>query len=467
MQKKINIAYNFVIIISIIASLSICFLSLRVKDDYRLVFLLPCIYTIMLLISKNNKIIIGNIGIFIINLVMFIRYIIYPLSLILTLNSDSDIGISKFIDTSIYLMIYECIAIFITLNWWGKQRLCKANLNISSKFRFYTKVDFAILISLGIFVVAILFNPNLLRRYLFVENIISNDKINGILDVFFNGGIDIVYIFILYYIFKTYNKSASYFGLILSLLISIIIVLGEINVQIGSISRWSFLIYSLTIIIMLSKLYNHYSKLILRMSIPMILISIILLTFKKFGGDLSIQLFFNSYLSTKYLDDYFMGIDNVCNGIAMTQLYAHRITFYTMLTDIFSAVPIASHFFDALKNSTNVFYHDFTNRTDNIIPTIVQSYSYFGFIGSPFFSIIFTVLTIELTRKINESKDVIMFFVLTLILIWFSLFMAININIILQGTWYKLIFLLLIILNNRYPIFRKNNTHPIYKRINK
>lgn len=460
MQKKKNNVYNVVVIISIIAFLLTYILSIEIKADYKLVFLLPCIYIIMLAISNNNKIIASNIGILIINIVMFIRFLIYPLILVSTLTSGSHIGIGKFINTSVYLMIYECITVFLILNIWGKRRLSDVIKISTREFGFYTKIDFFILISLGIFLFSILFHPILLNKYILSKDIIlQKEDISGFFAIFFKIGIYIVYLYILNFIYKKYKKSSSIIALLLSALVSLIIIAGESNPQSESISRWGFLVYSLTIVMIIAKLYSNYSKLIWRVSLPTILVAIVLLTFIKFKEIFSLQYFLSNYLSAITLDSYFMGTGNVSIGLAMHELYARIITFDTMFTDMFSAVPLVSHFFDPNNNSTPVFYHYFTGRTDNIIPTIVQSYSYFGFIGSPLFSILFTVLTIELNRKLNETRDVMMYFILSLLTISFALFMAININIIFEGTWYRMIFIILIVINNKYSIIRAKNVN--------
>ena len=460
MYKGKHIINNIVIIIGIVASIATYSISLGITEYYKLVFLIPCVYTIMFAISTNNKMIFDNIGILILNIVMFIRYLLYPLIIVSTFKSGSYLGISQFINTSIYLMVYECIAVFLMLNWWGGRRLGKSKINYKRKLGLYTKFDLIVVITLVIFVIAILLHPSLLSKYNFARDTnVEKENVSGFLGVFFRIGFYMIFVFIVGIIYKTHKKTGSSIALFFTIIISLFLIASESNKTSGDVSRWGFLIFSLSILLIITKLYNNYSRWIWGLSVPAIFVSIVTLTIIKFGDDFTIQTFILKYFSTLSLDYYFMGIENISYGLATIKAFDPNITLYTMLTDMFSAVPLVSNFFDPANNSTPVFYHDFMGRTDTIIPTIAQSYSYFGFIGAPFMSILFTFLTIEANRMLNRSKDIMMNFVLSQQTILFALFMAINTNIIFESTWYRLIFIIIIVLNNKYPFFRANDTN--------
>ena len=384
---------------------------------------------------------------------MFIRYLLYPLIFVLTFKFGTHIGISKFIDIAVYLMIYECVAVFLMLNWWGGKRLCEPRKNFRNTLGFYTKFDLVLLFTLLVFFIAIILHPSLLSKYSFAKNTnIVKENVSGFLGVFFKIGFYVLFVLLLGFIFKIFKKTSI--ALILFLIVSLFLIASESNRGSGEVSRWGFLIFSISILIIITKLYSNYSKLIWSFSVPAILISIVSLTIIKFGDNFTLGTFIIKYLSTFTLDYYFMGLENISYGLATNQAFDQKITLHTMLTDIFSAVPLISNFFESANNSTPVFYHKYMRRTDTIIPTIAQSYAYFGFIGAPIMSLLFTFLTIEANRMLNRSQDVMMNFVLTQQTIVFALFMAINTNIIFQGTWFRLIFIVLIILNNKYPVFR-------------
>lgn len=454
-----KIIYNSVILIGIIISIIVFVISTRIKEDYQLISLLPIVYTLMLMISSTNRKLINNIGILIINIVLFIRYLAYPLLIIF--NAEYDLGLSQYIGYSIFLMAYECLAVFITLNWWGKKRLIRKEQNIHQKstISFKSHLDVILILTLGVFIFTTLLYPSLLFKYGLYENNRLSNKIPGVLYVFFNIGIDILFIMILKGIYKLFKGKSTFIALILSIFLSIIIIQAESNIQTGSVSRWGFLVYGITILLILSRIYKSYSKYIVNLGIPTIGIFIIILTFIKFGNEFSINLFIYKYLSAISLDYYFMGIENVSYGILTANLYENSISIYTLLTDMFSAVPLISGLFDAHLNSTPEFYHQIMNRTDSIIPTVAQSYSYFGFIGAPVFSILFVVLTIELNRRLNSTTDILMFFILAQLTIRFALFMAININIIQEGTWQRLIFVAIVFLNNKFRFLTPQVTH--------
>lgn len=461
MSKDKNTINIVIIIIGIIIAIVTYFKSQNIEENYKLLFLIPTVYTFMFVISNNNKKIFSNIGILLLNIVMFIRFLLYPLIFVSTFKYGTYIGINQFVSTSIYLMIYECIAVFLFMNWWGGSRLAKRQINNQSKLEFQTKFDLIVVITLVLFIASSLLYPSLITNYSFSKEIdieIESQNISGFLSVFFKIGIYMTFIFILILIYKTINNSTKSIALLLSVIVSMFLIVSESIRTSGNVSRWGFLIFSISILLIITNLYKKHSKWIWRFSIPAILISIVALTVIKFGDDFTFKFFMIKYFSTLTLDYYFMGIENISYGLATSHAFDFKISFNTMFTDMFSAVPLVSTFFDPANNSTPVMYHDFMNRTDTIIPTVAQSYAYFGLIGAPFMSLLFTFLTIETNRMLNKSKDVMMNFVLAQLTIVFALFMAINTNIIFESTWYRLIFIVLIILNNKLPFFRKTDS---------
>jgi hypothetical protein len=454
MTKNKDFIYYLTIFVSIICAIITYKLSTSISDGYKLIFLIPTVYSLMFILSKNNKKIYTNLGILILNIVMFIRYLIYPLVIVLTFKTGTFIGISQYINTSIYLMIYECIAVFLIINWWGVKRLLKTNNNFKLELSFHSTINIIFLLTLVISFLSALLNPSLLGKYnLFGSGSIQNVNVGGFMSVFFKIGVYIVFILILRYLYRLHNKTNTIFPLILTIILSLFFIASEANLSSGNVSRWNFLLFSISILLIISKLYSKYANLILGLSIPTIFVFIIILTIIKFDDSFTLQTFFLNYFSIFSLDYYFMGIENISHGLAMSQVFEHEITIKTMFTDIFSSAPLISNLFDPLNNSTPVFYHDFNGRTDTIIPTVAQSYSYFGFIGAPFMSILFTFLTIESNRMLNTSNDVIMFFTLSQLTILFALFMAINTNIIFENAWHRIIFVILIFLNKKYTLF--------------
>lgn len=462
MYKYKNTINLVVIIIGIIISIATYIKSQSIEDSYKLVFLIPIVYTFMFVISNNNKKIFGNIGILILNIVMFIRFLIYPLIFVTTFKYGTYIGISEFVNNSIYLMIYECVAVFLFLNWWGGRRLAKRQIYYKSKLEFQTKFDLIVAITLVLFIAASLLYPSLLIKYSFSKETdieIGSQNISGFLSIFFKVGIYMIFIFILKLFYNTIYKTTISIALLLSVIVSLFLIASESNRASGDVSRWGFLIFSISILLIITNLYKNYSKWIWGFSLPAILVSIVVLTVIKFGDDFTFEAFILKYFSTLTLDYYFMGIENISYGLATYHAFDYKISFNTMFTDMFSAVPLISAFFDPLNNSTPVLYHEFMDRTDTIIPTLAQSYAYFGFIGAPLISLLFTFLTIETNRMLTKSKDIMMNFILSQLTIVFALFMAINTNIIFESTWWRLFFIVLIVLNNKYPLFRTNNTN--------
>src|SRR5690606_6201622 len=91
-------------------------------------------------------------------------------------------------------------------------------------------------------------------------------------------------------------------------------------------------------------------------------------------------------------------------------------------------------------NTTSYLYNFFINGVDpagnvsitQIIPLISQGYAYFGFIGAPIFSVIICLAIIGLDNLISKVKSLDLLFVYVFLVSRLSLFLGLNITIILM-----------------------------------
>ena len=318
----------------------------------------------------------------------------------------------------------------------------KSEYNTNSKFKENFRIGWAITIAIILFFIS---------EAIFSRGI-DNFPLAGVFHIFNFIGLEIIYIIIMMIIFLSNNKNISLWKVIISFILSGILISIRIFGGAVSISRWGFLIYTLACLSIISKLYTKYTKLIIYTSIPVIMVGIFSLTNSKFGtiSDISIEVFIDKYLSVESLDAYFQGINGITYGIMAKYKFSNYINFNTLLTDLFSAIPIISNLFDANINSTPTFYHLYMQRTDLIIPTISQGYIHFGIVGAPILSILCTYLVLFFDNKMRYSNDIFSYFQLNLICIWCSLFMAINVNIITEGLWKRLIFLIVMYMNYKF-----------------
>jgi hypothetical protein len=369
----------YVLISSILSSI----ITINSNKDFKFLFIIPILYGILYYYTiKTNKI---GPGLFMMNIVLYIRYIVFPPLFKISnfkctiLNKSDDI----FINTALALTIIEILFIFISYNTFSKIIIDKKTTNT---LYFNNKNNFIqyIIIIFGFLIIAN--NPTVLNTYNSILNTNSNQLTRELVGsgfelqilswsiAFLTLGI-ISYSYVKYLKYKT-NK---YFY------ISSIVCILNILFYKGT-SRLSLLIPLITFMFLLLELYPNNKNQIKTTFFTIAAISLTIISSLKFFGNIESNTL-SSNIDLQYSVDlinaYFGGFANVIIGVKSSFLFDHLISYKTIINDIFGNAMGISKYFDITNKSSYYFnYPIYTDLkvtvVDQIIPTIIMGYMYFG-----------------------------------------------------------------------------------------
>ena len=198
-------------------------------------------------------------------------------------------------------------------------------------------------------------------------------------------------------LYRNYQHNNS----LLSYLIGLFVVVFCYGFIIEGNSRNSIVIPAVAAIFILSKLFPKYTRSMLILIIPSILLVIILSTvWKSFSGDkqLAYDNSFSAWIS--YIEAYFAGISNMGKAIYAYQQYDYLLNPVMAFHDICKNIPFVNVLTDT-KATSSYYFQSVWGRTDQVIPATGNGLFYFGYIFAPCVSILF----IRLSHYFDSLKD--------------------------------------------------------------
>lgn len=448
-NKYLSYLIGFSIVIAI---LNICLsvYSSTIKNPFWLISATYCL--LLIITSKNNQIYFAP-GIFVLNLVMFMRYSFLIMSIYIFGELSSYANNYNYLNEAIYLMIYEQLFVFLTLYFTGRSEKIKFSfLEVREEMRLGQQNHKSLIC---IILVLILVGIMLTHRYLIgglaliTKGAISSSNIDnstsGVVSIVWQAGLAWLYIF---FCTKIKQKINDKKGVVLSVFISAFyIILTFIGQQ--SISRWYTIISFVAVYFILSKLYPKDKKIIAICIILPVLALLIVVSVYKNTNYLTENISFSKSILTlfdsKKLEVYFSGPVNVNNAIGLYE--QRKVGFSSFLLDAVNNMPIANHWFDtslATINLYNQYIGRFWNGSgDQIIPLIGQSCIYFSVLFAPLLSCIAVKIVRISDRKYiqAESLDVYIFAFLGA---WSAVALILNMTIFLSWMYIRIIPLLLL-----------------------
>lgn len=376
---------------------------------YNLLFILPLIFALYLTIySKLFKSFFYNLGATMILGFLFIRLAISPLFFVLGgYNGKIILNIESNTPKSILLVAYETIAIMTTLfllikkNYYTDDNIINDCLfDIDRK---YVGILF-ILIIIQMLIFA--YTPGLLEGYRSILDI-SDPKFTHLEQSYINEKyitsfgtklslvtgnylMKILRLILPNIIIIWINRRRSMFRQLLSYFI----ILIHLFIIDGSVAR--SIIYMLISYMLISYIYP-YNR--IRKIAKMLIISFIVVIFYWIfrlnlnGGEI------NKYFSSIF-NSYFSGVNIVSGSLNLPRNIEIRLQYF--LYDFFKSIPYGNTIF-GLKETDSAIYFNLINGTSGQIPTTIGSgYYYFGFLLSPIYSIIFTIMAYKMGEKANQ-----------------------------------------------------------------
>lgn len=405
------------------------------------IYLLPLSYASSLLICRQLANRFTSLSVAILNTVCLIRYVIYPL--ILVIEKADGTYYTSISNDAIFLMIYEIIAVQIFLNFYIK-KIDKHELTNSNSFSNSELGPFNKGLLLLVLPIGFLF-PSLFSIFRFL-GLQGGASVPGVIAVVFEMGMMVMYVYLLSFFSKRGN--------LVSFILSLTVAIGYIFLTMVSgenVRRWLFLWTGIPTVFALLKSYPQYKKAISTFSLIGIPLGIFFGSFAKFAlSNISMSEFFQNFMGTEMLSEYFGGLNGLSYSMVHLANDVKASTITSTLTDLFGNMPIVSRFFNVEDYSTQFIYQSLIERKDLICPLLGQSFTHFGAIGAPLFSIIMAILAIEFEIIAKKSQNIYQFYASTMMCVVFSLFMCLNTMIILTHAWTLIIFLIIQRFNNKY-----------------
>ena len=426
--------YSVYIILSLVFSV-LCYIIGAENFSDKPLYLLPLSYGLTLAICRGLRKTFLSLSIIIINTVCLIRYSLYPLTLVLE-------GYTYFTTESMYLMVYEVIAVLLFLNIYSKRLHSTYDLGFQIKNKRIGPINMA-LIPIT-FMLGLMF-PSLLSVFAYFGG--GSADLSGAISILFSVGLMVIYVSILTKLSELKGLKGT--SLLIASFVAIIYIFltsfGESNVH-----RWKFLSVGIPTIFILTASFPKYRKQIVIVSSIAIIFSIFLGSFIKFAvSDISVNSFLSNFLTSDSLGEYFGGLNGITNSLSLLRGDHFAGSFESTLTDFFGNMPVVSRYFNTDLYSTEALYLDALGRTDLICPLLSQSVLHFGVLGAPVMSIIMAIIAIESDRYSKLTRSMYsMFGALTMCVI-FSLFMCLNTTILMPNAWKFLIYLIIQYINDK------------------
>ena len=405
-----------------IISFSVSFVILiKNSGEYSyFIVLLPAFNFIILILyqffTRDTNLMIGSA---IIHGSYFVRFTLTPLFMVLG-NYFVINGKTLNYDVAIVFMIYEYLLVTFTMCLFRKKNTYVSNVN-NNTYTFKSKVKIIIIILTLLSLLFVLKYPAILSIFRF--GFLSDNELI-IWQKNFNLALKTVPI-IPYYLVSWTLVLLKYIYVFFALLLikklnirfkiffSLLLIFFTSFISTGTTS--DSLYFSLIYFFILMDFYpKNYKAFIV--SLIIIVISFL------FGG-----LFFFiikrsnhlgfSYTISKILLAYFGGITNVASSLEITEYNVFEI----IKGDFLRSLPLIKGFFTTLTRSDTVFNNYIGDSYESqIIPSLGQSYLYFGKVLSPAIAVIFTYLTLKSENKIYSEDRIEHRFLLYLLIIRFA-----------------------------------------------
>ena len=457
-----NKAYCLTVIVtifSIIVTIVTFIHSDKAPAGYEYMWLMPLIYGVLFYFTNMRYALGKYLGISILSLILFVRYLILPLFFSLSgmyfhsnaTHTDHDVNLY-----AIFLMIYEMVCIFIALHFFisrlDKQQINKLDdikSNVDSKYFIYL-----IVIIIGI--ISFLFIPEIQDRTNFF--LISDDferremnAISYICFLFTANTFKVLFIIALTIACKRIMKGYfSQFLILLFALLSIgffwttnrLTILAQGTATVALIMSSNILNKSLSYFLILIPIISVFS----------------MSAYRWFGYGISGSVFVDMgrYLDVVQMLDYLLSYFAGPHLISLAVSAEYNLSFLTMIetfaNEILSSIIFVQQIFPLSNNSSTVIFNalfGFFWETSFIVPTLGQSYMYFGGFCAPILSVVFLFFIYKVEKALIVCKTLGEKYAYYILLCWLAFFPLQNVNIVSSYIFNIFLPLYLIVIANR------------------
>lgn len=457
-KKKTGLSYLLISSALLVISCWCILLQSESRPGYAL-WTLPAAFTFFYILTGSRLSFRQNPCLIVLYLVMAIRYVVVPLAAF-SAGPDSLLPESYNRNQAILLSLWEMLWVSLAILWFlygksdrnsdGKSGFKDAKIKISNWS-----------VGLVIFgaVAVVCLNPSLLGSSDILVGKVDSDllKINtgisGVFTILWGVGRSFIYLGLLNLIIRKYRRSRKYrlvvFAVLLTLLFTASIFTGGIRV-----ARWGMVIAFLSSFYLLSGYFSEHRRTVFLLTfVPSLLFLLVATSYKNFSANLNQGIDFGAILPQLFdfelLNSYFGGFKNVSYAVEMCRLYHPSIL--NLFSDSLKNMPYFSNFVNPEQTTTYLFnraVYGFFPANDRIVPMIGQGLGYFGVFFSPVFSVLSVACMFRFNALSKKSSSLYLKYITLYAGYFFSVFMCLNLSILLSILYSAVLpFLFFILLN--------------------
>lgn len=460
---KISITY-IILIASIVAAFYILIRPHSELVSFNTMWILPLLYGLLFFMSKMRFAIFEYVGIFVLNIILFCRYVILPFYSSLTnlyFHSHATITDTSLNNSAIFLMAYEIICIFIVFQFFiiklntrksitKNALLIKTNKFPKENFHFYY---FAVFIG----VLSFLLFPGVRERVnFFIIDEIGSSNLNTISSlgqIFSNSIFKLVFVIVVTkQLLRLHSGNKSNRFLVY---VAVLLCISFVS----STNRTTILIQAIACLTILKSINLLNKKTLLITGTLTLLILLSLTSYRLLNrGQITTQVFtengFSKQVIVDNLQSYFGGPHLIALAIKNEDNFSGSIESFS--NEILSSIMFVRQVFPLDKSSSTVAFNKnfgFFDYNSMILPSLGQGYYYFGYLGAPLLSILFCYLIYIVEMRIVGTNHIGKKFALYILVLWLAFFPLQNLNIITSSFFNIFLpFYLIILLNKRLQV---------------
>lgn len=431
----------FVTIFSIVVSGITFTYKDSAPEGYEFMWLLPLIYGILFYCTNIRYALFKYLGISLLSVILFIRYLILPLFFSLTglyfhsasFPTGNDVNL-----LAIFLMIYEMMCIFLVMHYFIKRlselQTYKHDINTSN----YDSKYFIYIIVILIGIISLLLIPAIQLRtnFLIINDNFERVEMNALSYICFLFTINtfkVLFILVLIIAYKKMLNGRHYSQLL-------IILFAFLSISFfWTTNRLTVLAQGIATVVLLksSNLINKKFLYILIIIPILTVFSISSYRWFGFGMYSGVLLDMESYLDVMQMSNYLMAYFAGPHLISLAITAEYNLSFPTLIQtfaeEILSSIIFVQQIFPLSNYSTTLFFNRlfrFFWEPSFIVPTLGQSYMYFGGLFAPLLSIVFSFFIFKAEKALIMSETMGEKYAYYILLCWLAFFPLQNVNIV-------------------------------------
>lgn len=377
------------------------------------IIFIPIVYVILFVLSFKFIAHISTPGLLVVNALYFLRYYILPIT---TINYMSDSYIQEYVPGT-WLMLYEEIFLSVVLYVYLKKEKYSKITKIDD-VKFNKEFKLVLLVFLVLCMACLLFfviDSSVYSSFNLITNV-GNDFVEMIEEqasktesssfrtlqsmiIYITYLLFAVCLVLFFYSKYRKNHSNTYF------LLAFIIPLVASSIIIIDTDRGGIVHRCAAILFLLFRLFPEKRRTLINTAyLPIGLLVLYLVVSRMIDNDMGESVSSEEFF-VYYMQSYLAGIQNCTDALRTYAHYGNSVDFATLFNDLFSNVPIMSHFTN--NNACLKYFAKELLRDDQVLPLLGNGLMYFGYLFSPILLLLTIKLFVFIERKYMYESNIL------------------------------------------------------------